>query len=160
MIFRCSLPKRISDTKKVLMQWVHQHFFYGRNPSIRRIVWQFARGNGNSSCRRMPCNGYKKTPHIYPIRGLLPAAGLEPARCCQQQILSLPRLPFRHAGMSASITAENYNSIIVCDWQAEFSMEQIIYFCAPNIFCIKSFVSGKNLVRNLLTYCTEKSILL
>ena len=29
----------------------------------------------------------------------MPAAGLEPARCCQQQILSLPRLPFRHAGV-------------------------------------------------------------
>jgi hypothetical protein len=29
---------------------------------------------------------------------LLPAAGLEPARGCPQQILSLPRLPFRHAG--------------------------------------------------------------
>ena len=30
---------------------------------------------------------------------LLPAAGLEPARGCPQQILSLPRLPFRHAGI-------------------------------------------------------------
>ena len=30
---------------------------------------------------------------------LLPAAGLEPARGCPQQILSLPRLPFRHAGL-------------------------------------------------------------
>ena len=29
----------------------------------------------------------------------MPVAGLEPARCCQQQILSLPRLPFRHTGM-------------------------------------------------------------
>ena len=29
----------------------------------------------------------------------MPAAGLEPARGCPQQILSLPRLPFRHAGM-------------------------------------------------------------
>ena len=29
---------------------------------------------------------------------LMPAAGLEPARGCPQQILSLPRLPFRHAG--------------------------------------------------------------
>ena len=28
----------------------------------------------------------------------MPLAGLEPARCCQQQILSLPRLPFRHRG--------------------------------------------------------------
>ena len=30
---------------------------------------------------------------------LLPAAGLEPARGCPQQILSLHRLPFRHAGL-------------------------------------------------------------
>ena len=30
---------------------------------------------------------------------ILPAAGLEPARGCPQQILSLPRLPFRHAGI-------------------------------------------------------------
>ena len=30
----------------------------------------------------------------------MPAAGLEPARGCPQQILSLPRLPFRHAGIS------------------------------------------------------------
>lgn len=30
----------------------------------------------------------------------MPAAGLEPARGCPQQILSLPRLPFRHAGLS------------------------------------------------------------
>src|SRR5690606_31144514 len=31
-------------------------------------------------------------------RGLVPLAGLEPARPCGQQILSLPRLPFRHRG--------------------------------------------------------------
>ncbi len=29
----------------------------------------------------------------------MPVAGLEPARGCPQQILSLPRLPFRHAGL-------------------------------------------------------------
>ena len=29
----------------------------------------------------------------------LPAVGLEPTRGCPQQILSLPRLPFRHAGI-------------------------------------------------------------
>ena len=28
----------------------------------------------------------------------MPAAGLEPALCRHKQILSLPRLPFRHAG--------------------------------------------------------------
>ena len=33
---------------------------------------------------------------------VLPAAGLEPARGCPQQILSLPRLPFRHAGISTA----------------------------------------------------------
>ena len=30
---------------------------------------------------------------------LVPAVGLEPTRGCPQQILSLPRLPFRHAGL-------------------------------------------------------------
>ena len=30
---------------------------------------------------------------------LMPAMGLEPIRGCPQQILSLPRLPFRHAGI-------------------------------------------------------------
>ena len=39
----------------------------------------------------------------------MPAAGLEPARGCPQQILSLPRLPFRHAGLW-SVT-ENYINI-------------------------------------------------
>ena len=29
---------------------------------------------------------------------VVPQAGLEPARPCRQQILSLPRLPFRHWG--------------------------------------------------------------
>ena len=38
---------------------------------------------------------------------LMPAAGLEPARCCQQQILSLPRLPFRHAGEQKYIIINN-----------------------------------------------------
>lgn len=32
--------------------------------------------------------------HLY-----MPAMGLEPIRGCPQQILSLPRLPFRHAGL-------------------------------------------------------------
>ena len=30
---------------------------------------------------------------------LMPAMGLEPIRCCHRQILSLVRLPFRHAGL-------------------------------------------------------------
>lgn len=31
----------------------------------------------------------------------VPAAGLEPARGCPRQILSLMRLPFRHAGIGS-----------------------------------------------------------
>ena len=33
----------------------------------------------------------------------LPAAGLEPARCCHQWILSPPRLPFRQAGCLSTL---------------------------------------------------------
>lgn len=42
----------------------------------------------------------------------VPAAGLEPARGCPQQILSLPRLPFRHAGISASLSTTQPKIII------------------------------------------------
>lgn len=31
---------------------------------------------------------------------VVPAVGLEPTRCHHQRILSPPRLPFRHAGLS------------------------------------------------------------
>jgi hypothetical protein len=37
---------------------------------------------------------------------LVPEAGLEPARCCHRQILSLVRLPFRHSGISVIILAQ------------------------------------------------------
>jgi hypothetical protein len=33
------------------------------------------------------------------LRSDVPGAGVEPARCCHRQILSLVRLPFRHPGM-------------------------------------------------------------
>jgi hypothetical protein len=36
---------------------------------------------------------------------ILPAMGLEPIRGCPQQILSLPRLPFRHAGLRVFFSA-------------------------------------------------------
>ena len=38
----------------------------------------------------------------------MPAAGLEPARGHPQQILSLPRLPFRQAGISRFIQEPKY----------------------------------------------------
>lgn len=45
----------------------------------------------------------KKTPsgksQTVSILSMVPEAGLEPARCCHRQILSLVRLPFRHSGM-------------------------------------------------------------
>ncbi len=37
--------------------------------------------------------------HILFIEKVMPAVGLEPTRGCPQQILSLPRLPFRHTGL-------------------------------------------------------------
>ena len=38
----------------------------------------------------------------------VPAVGLEPTRSCLQQILSLPRLPFRHAGIETSIIISRF----------------------------------------------------
>src|SRR5699024_3468769 len=52
--------------------------------------------------RLTACPSYQKNLNTakYGIQVFkLPAAGLEPARGCPQQILSLPRLPFRHAGL-------------------------------------------------------------
>ena len=51
----------------------------------------------------------------------MPAMGLEPIRGCPQQILSLPRLPFRHAGFRT----ENYDNIKAMRWQAVFSFFSI-----------------------------------
>ena len=53
----------------------------------------------------------KKKAQNQLILRLLPAMGLEPIRCCHQQILSLPRLPFRHAGKAN--THNGVNLIIV-----------------------------------------------
>ena len=39
----------------------------------------------------------------------MPAMGLEPIRGCPQQILSLPRLPFRHAGASNNRVLSYHN---------------------------------------------------
>ena len=38
---------------------------------------------------------------------MVPQAGLEPARPCRQQILSLPRLPFRHWGFPIGMPDHN-----------------------------------------------------
>ena len=39
------------------------------------------------------------SPHLHGFFTIVPAVGLEPTRPLGQQILSLPRLPFRHAGI-------------------------------------------------------------
>ena len=52
----------------------------------------------------------------------MPVAGLEPARGCPQQILSLPRLPFRHTGIS---TTELYLTISPGYWQVFFLTFQL-----------------------------------
>ena len=46
---------------------------------------------------------------LIPLIYLLPAAGLEPARGCPQQILSLHRLPFRHAGLSTMLEYHDFS---------------------------------------------------
>ena len=51
--------------------------------------------------------------------------GLEPIRGCPQQILSLPRLPFRHAGIYS------------------FS-EQMIYYHTPKKFATKKLKKQKD----------------
>lgn len=48
----------------------------------------------------------------------MPAAGLEPARGCPRQILSLMRLPFRHAGV---LVQRSYSSTRVGVWQVFFT---------------------------------------
>ena len=41
-------------------------------------------------------------PALQPSLGIVPGAGLEPARPCGQRILSPLRLPFRHPGWITS----------------------------------------------------------
>ena len=54
----------------------------------------------------------------------MPAVGLEPTRACAQQILSLHRLPFRHAGL---ITEQNvyYHKK---DWNASLFLKKFKLF--------------------------------
>lgn len=69
---------------------------------------------------RLP--GTQKAPPVkLPMESsfsVVPEAGLEPARSCPRQILSLMRLPFRHSGPGADgtycITAAGNQSIFSC----------------------------------------------
>ena len=56
----------------------------------------------------------------------MPAAGLEPARGCPQQILSLPRLPFRHAGIHQSSSLDNK---IILPHNSNFDKSKLYIFC-------------------------------
>lgn len=57
---------------------------------------------------------------------MVPAKGLEPPRCCQQKILSLPRLPFRHAGTIGIIAKPG------SDYKGVFAAAQAV---APSASC-------------------------
>ena len=81
----------------------------------------------------------------------MPAAGLEPARCCHQQILSLPRLPFRHAGIETSIIISRF-----CR-NGKGIFEFFLIFHKPrfriHIACLDQFlISGKQLLRKSDSY--------
>ena len=59
----------------------------------------------------------------------MPAAGLEPARAYTQQILSLHRLPFRHAGVHSN---KWYNIILVARMQQENRVICNVLYCRKN----------------------------
>lgn len=71
--------------------------------------------NGRQKKTRLP--EIKKAPPVkLPMESyflVVPEAGLEPARSCPRQILSLMRLPFRHSGalMTYCITRAEFQSI-------------------------------------------------
>ncbi len=85
-----------------------------------KFLWMYLKENDkineNLKGNQGNQNSYKrKMAEILEFTGisaifLLPAMGLEPIRGCPQQILSLPRLPFRHAGVPNN---ELYDSIIM-----------------------------------------------
>ena len=81
----------------------------------------------------------------------MPAAGLEPARGHPQQILSLPRLPFRHAGIETSIIISRF-----CR-NGKGIFEFFLIFHKPrfriHIACLDQFlISGKQLLRKSDSY--------
>ena len=55
----------------------------------------------------------------------MPVVGLEPTRGCPQQILSLPRLPFRHAGFYGTFKQS----------RVYFTFDSLsIHFCNKSIY--------------------------
>ena len=81
----------------------------------------------------------------------MPAVGLEPTRGCPQQILSLPRLPFRHAGIETSIIISRF-----CR-NGKGIFEFFLIFHKPrfriHIACLDQFlISGKQLLRKSDSY--------
>ena len=50
------------------------------------------------------------------VLSMVPKAGLEPARSCLRQILSLLRLPFRHSGAPLTVESISLQRLIVKDF--------------------------------------------
>ena len=71
--------------------YISVYLFFIPNKHLFFITLQSEKNLGN--------NTLASFPRFLPAKGVMPAAGLEPARGYPQQILSLHRLPFRHAGL-------------------------------------------------------------
>lgn len=107
-------PKRFSAASFFL---IHQRKNGAATKEARKTPPFFRQwsSNGRQNKARLP--EMKKTPTIkLPMKSyflVVPEAGLEPARSCPRQILSLMRLPFRHSGalMTYCITRAEFQSI-------------------------------------------------
>ena len=71
----------------------------------------------------------KKIPLAHARGIIMPAAGLEPARCCHQQILSLPRLPIP---TSRRPQTSILNLVCVFNMIWDYFSQKIIYFNSPS----------------------------
>ena len=81
---------------------------------------------------------------LIPLIHLLPAAGLEPARGCPQQILSLHRLPFRHAGLSTMLEYHDFskNASIFSTTTKKQKKGRPHRDCSARLPCLSEFFPG------------------
>ena len=63
----------------------------------------------------------------------MPVAGLEPARGCPRQILSLMRLPFRHTGIHSNCELNHY-------WQSLLTTKLMLPYLVTNCKIFLSFL--------------------
>ena len=74
---------------------------------------------------------------------LMPAAGLEPARGCPQQILSLHRLPFRHAGLSTMLEYHDFKkNASIFSTTVKKEQGRPHRDCSASLPCLSEFFPG------------------